>query len=59
MVINRRIVETAAFAAAPYLAWSFVALDWSSAFATQDARLLWLMLTVIMAVGAYTFPRFD
>ncbi|UYE95756.1 hypothetical protein HAAEEKHM_00036 [Sinorhizobium phage AP-16-3] len=54
---TKRIVETAAFAVAPYLAWSFVSFDWSAAFATQDARFFWLMLTVFVTAGAYTFPR--
>lgn len=52
----KRLVGTAIWATMPYLAWSFVALDWWSAFGSVDNRLFWLVLTAGVALIAYTYP---
>lgn len=53
---RKRTIGTALSALAPYVAFTFIALDPTAAFASDGARAIFLLLTTFAVVAAFTYP---
>lgn len=54
---TKRLIGTAVWAIAPYLAMSFIAFDFAYAFSDPSGRCYLLIGTAFCATMAYTYPR--